>query len=99
MVDARTRVARAFAERHLEVCNLKDLGVDLEDLMKAHGDEFLEEADIVLQAAGFAEVVKALTQLCFMARTTGGTAGPDPFLIAACEGAEALIAKTGELHG
>lgn len=40
------------------------------------------------------DLLKALTQLCLMARTTGGTAGPDPELIRACEGAEALIGKT-----
>lgn len=39
----------------------------------------------------------ALVQLCFMARTSGN---PTPELIRACEGAEALIAKTMEAnHG
>ena len=38
------------------------------------------------------DLLDALTQLCFMARTSGT---PTPELLAACEGAEALIAKTG----
>jgi hypothetical protein len=36
----------------------------------------------------------ALTQLCFVVRT-----GDKAARLKACEGAEALIAKTGELHG
>jgi hypothetical protein len=87
MSAARNRVARAFGERHLDVCNLTSMGVDIEDLMKAHGDEFLEEADIVLQAAGFDGLLATLTQLCFVIRTGGD-------VLKACEGAEALIGKT-----
>jgi hypothetical protein len=42
------------------------------------------------------DLLAALTQLAFMARTSGT---PTPELLRACEGAEALVAKTGELHG
>lgn len=38
------------------------------------------------------DLLAALTQLAFMARTSGT---PTPELLRACEGAEALIAKTG----
>lgn len=36
-------------------------------------------------------IVHALKQLCQMARTTGGTAGPDMGLMAACENAESIL--------
>lgn len=42
-----------------------------------------------------AEMLAALRKLTLMARSSGGTAGPDSALMAACETAEAVIAKAG----
>lgn len=44
------------------------------------------------------EVVRSLKTLIWAARTSGGTAGPDPELVAACENAEATLIKIGANH-
>jgi hypothetical protein len=54
------------------------------------------EANAALAVAA-PDLLTHLTQLAFMARTSGN---PTPELIRACEGAEALISKTtGSNHG
>jgi hypothetical protein len=44
--------------------------------------------------ARIAELEKALKRLLLMARTSGGTAGPDIALMAACDAASAVLAST-----
>lgn len=47
---------------------------------------------VVVEAITFDELVDALKHITFIARTSGGTPGPDAELMAACERAEATIA-------
>jgi hypothetical protein len=79
--------ARALCAHESEECN-----VDSRDNWAIYGDDFLARARVVLDESG---ALAALTQLTFMARTTGN---PTPELIAACEGAEKLISG-GSSHG
>jgi hypothetical protein len=59
-----------------------------------HADWFalIDHPDARLIAAA-PELLEALRPLTMMARTSGGTPGPDAGLMAACEAAEAAIAK------
>lgn len=67
---------------------------EISDMPEAFmGPIMKRNADILLVAP---QLLVALTQLAFMARTSGS---PTPELLRACEGAEALIAKTGGCHG
>lgn len=49
-------------------------------------------ADVLRERA----ILRALKRLVFAARTSGGTPGPDAYLMAACDEAEALLSKAGE---
>lgn len=46
-----------------------------------------------------AEPARLLKNLVLMARTSGGTAGPDPRLMQACEEAEVYLATLAEVTG
>jgi hypothetical protein len=50
--------ARAACKRHAEICN-----VDEQDLWKMHGEEFIEDAKLVLDSAGASELLEALKGL------------------------------------
>jgi len=63
---------------------------DLSDMPEPFMGPIMKRNAALLLAAP--DMLRALTQLAFMARTSGT---PTPELLRACEGAEALIAKTG----
>ena len=52
------KAARAACKRHAEVCN-----VDEQDLWKMHGEEFIEDAKLVLDSAGASDLLEALKGL------------------------------------
>ena len=52
------KAARAACKRHAEVCN-----VDEQDLWKMHGEEFIEDAKLVLDSAGASDLLEALKEL------------------------------------
>jgi hypothetical protein len=51
------------------------------------------------QSLFFAEAVDRLKALAFMARTSGGTAGPDDALMRACDEAEAFLVRAHDRDG
>lgn len=66
-------------------------GISIEEL-ETGGAGFWGRAAARLQQKN-ARLLEALKKLTMMARTSGGTAGPDAGLMQACEEAEAAIAK------
>jgi len=53
------------------------------------------KADGIRQATDLHTVLQTLKRLAFAARTSGGTAGPDPFLMKACDDAENVLVAAG----
>jgi hypothetical protein len=58
------KAARAACKRHAEICN-----VDEQDLWKMHGEEFIEDAKLSLDAAGAPDLLEALKEIIALDQT------------------------------